>query len=78
MYLIQIDHIIYERKGGGLFTLPDAMREVYGVGGARILREDGTVAVLSAGSAYAVEHLPTWRTVTRRKARPYGRKGGRR
>lgn len=68
MYLIAIDHVIYERKGGGTFTLPDALRELRGVAGARILRLDGTVAVRRAGSDYAVEHS-SGRTVIRRKVR---------
>jgi hypothetical protein len=65
MYLIQIDHVVYERRGGGSFTLPEAMREVYGVGNARVLREDGTEVIRAAGSSYAVTHVPSGRTVLR-------------
>lgn len=66
MYLIQIDHIVYEQRGGGLFTLPDAMRAVYGTGNAKVLREDGTVAVTAAGSSVTVQHAPTGRMINRR------------
>lgn len=69
MYRIQVDHRIYERRGGGTFTLPEAMRELYGCGNARVLRADGTVAVANAGAAYAVVHAPTGRTVVRRRVR---------
>lgn len=69
MYLIQLGPITYERAGGGMFTLPDAMREVYGVGYARVLREDGTVVVTDAGSTAAVRHAPSGRIVHRRKTR---------
>ena len=65
MYLIQIDHIVYERRDGGAFTLPEAMREVYGVNNARVLREDGTEVIRHAGSSYAVTHVPSARTVRR-------------
>jgi hypothetical protein len=65
MYLIKIDHLIYVRRGGGLFTLPEAMREVYGVRGAQVLRADGTVAVRDAGSSVEVTHAPTGRVVRR-------------
>jgi hypothetical protein len=67
VYLIQIDHVIYEPRGGGSFTLSDALRELHGCGHARILRIDGTVAVDSAGSDYAVRHAPTGRLVKRRR-----------
>ena len=65
MYLIQLGPVTYARP----YTLPDALAELYGVGDARILRTDGTVVVRSAGSAYAVDHVPSGRTVRRRKAR---------
>jgi len=66
MYLITIDHIVYEKHGGGLFTLPEAMRELHGTGNARILRADGTVVVKRAGNDYAVQHVPSGREVRRR------------
>lgn len=66
MYMIRIDHIVYVQRNGQLFTLPEAMRQVYGVGNAAVLREDGTVVVNRAGSSYAVEHVPTGRTIVRR------------
>ena len=65
MYLIQIDHIVYRRRDGGAFTLPEAMNQVYGVGNARVLREDGTEVIRQAGSSYAVQHVPSGRTVLR-------------
>lgn len=69
MYLIQIDHIVYENLGGGTFTLVEALGEVYGVRNARILREDGTVAVERAGSASVVVHAPTRMEILRRPVR---------
>jgi ferric-dicitrate binding protein FerR (iron transport regulator) len=63
MYLIQLGHIVYQHKDGSPFTLPEAMREVYGVGQARILRLDGTPAVLNAGSSSEVMHAPSGRRV---------------
>lgn len=38
MYLIQIDHLIYEKRDGSGFTLGEAWRELVGVGNCRILR----------------------------------------
>jgi hypothetical protein len=61
MYLIKLGPVTYERKGGGGFTLPEAMSEVYGVGQASILRLDGTVVVRNAGSSVEVQHAPTGR-----------------
>lgn len=70
MYLIQVDHVVYEPVGGGTFTLPQALTEVHGVANARILRVDGTPVVESAGSDVAqVQHAPTGRTVSVRRAR---------
>jgi hypothetical protein len=69
MYLVQVDHVVYERKGGGTFTLPEAMREVRGVGYARVLRADLTVVVSDAGSTAAVLHVPSGRVVHRRAVR---------
>lgn len=66
MYAIEIDGIEYLRCDGEGFTLTAAMREVYGVAHARVLRADGTAVVASAGSASQVVHLPTGRTVQRR------------
>lgn len=59
MYLISFrGGPVYERKGGGGFTLPEAIREVYGVWGAVIFREsDMSVAVARAGSASSVLHV---------------------
>lgn len=65
MYLIAFDHIVYEPRGGGSWTLPQAMREVYGVGHARVLRMDGTTVVRDAGNATAVQHVPSGRRVRR-------------
>lgn len=70
MYLIQLGPVVYERRGGGGFTLPEALREVYGVGWATILRQDGTVAVADAGSATTLRHVSragVRRTVSRRR-----------
>lgn len=69
MYLIRVDHITYERRGGGTFTLVEAMRELLGVRNAQVLREDGTLAVDRAGSTTQVVHAPTGRIVTRRLTR---------
>jgi hypothetical protein len=68
MYLIQLGPKVYERRGGGGFTLVEALTELRGTGGARILRLDGSVAVERAGSDFAVEHS-SGRTVIRRKVR---------
>lgn len=71
-YLIHLDGITYERKGGGTFTLTEALSQVLGVRNARILREDGTVAVDNAGSSYSVTHVTPEghrRTVRRRLTR---------
>lgn len=65
MYMFRIDHRIYTRP----LTLADALAEVLGVGNAAVLRADGTEVISNAGSAYAVTHTPTGRTVTRRRAR---------
>lgn len=67
MYLIQIDGIVYEKKGGIPFTFVEALEELYGVRGARVLRLDGTVVVDRAGSTSEVVHLPTGRRIARRK-----------
>lgn len=69
MYLIRIDHITYSQRGGQPFTLPGAMRAVYGTGNAAVLREDGTVIVSQAGSSNTVTHVPTGRRIHRRQAR---------
>lgn len=69
MYLIQLGPVTYEPKGGGSWSLPEALREVYGVGNARILRTDGTVAVSSAGSSTVLIHQPSGRRVYRRSRR---------
>lgn len=68
MYLIQVDHLVYRREDGGMFTLPEALREVYGCGNAQVLRADRSIAVAYAGHAYAVMHCPTGRMIRRRKA----------
>lgn len=65
MYLIQLGPIVYERR----YTLVDAMREVYGVGQARVLRMDFTPVVTNAGSSVEVTYAPTGRRVPRRIAR---------
>lgn len=74
MYLISFTGgPVYERKGGGGFTLVEALREVHGVFGAVILREsDMSVAVARAGSDTAVVHVSRdlrRREVRRRKVR---------
>jgi hypothetical protein len=53
-FFIKLGPVTYERKGGGGWTLPEALAQVHGVGHARILRADGTVAVDDAGSDCAV------------------------
>lgn len=71
MYLIKLwPGVIYEHRDGRGFTLVEAMREVYGIGDASIVREDGTPVVLRAGSASEITHAPTGRTI-RRTVRPY-------
>lgn len=67
MYLIRIDHLIYEHRDGTPFTLPEALTEIRGTGNAAILRLDGTVAVANAGSDTAVTHAPTGRIVRRHR-----------
>lgn len=69
MYLIKLGPVTYERRGGGGFTLPEAMRELRGVGHASVLRLDGTTVVRNAGSDWQVEHVPSGRTVRCRMAR---------
>jgi hypothetical protein len=69
MYLIKLGPVTYERRGGGGFTLPEAMREVYGVGYASVLREDGTTVVSDAGSSVAVKYAPRDRVVWRQSTR---------
>jgi hypothetical protein len=69
VYLIKLGPVTYEKRGGDTFTLPEAMSEVHGTGQAQILRTDGTVVVNGAGSDYAVQHVPSGRTVRRRRAR---------
>lgn len=77
MYLIRIDHRIYERHAGTgePFTLVSAMRELYGTGsvygaaGVAVLRADGTPVVTDAGNAGAVTYAPTGRRIPRRRAR---------
>lgn len=65
MYLVQLGPIVYAEP----HTLVQAMRTVYGVGHARVLRADLTPVVLAAGSASAVVHAPTGRELHRRKTR---------
>ncbi len=73
MYLIEIDGFEYRPRGGEGFTLTEAMRELYGVAHARVLRIDGTPVVAQAGSASQIVYLPTGRTVRRRdRWRPDG------
>lgn len=58
MYLLELGPIIYEPKGGGTFTLPQALDEVRGVRGARILRADDlTIAVFDAGDIAQMTHV---------------------
>jgi len=72
MYLISLDGRLYERKGGGTFTLIEAMQEAYGCAGITIYRDDAalTPVVRNAGSATEVEYAPTERRI-RRRARRY-------
>lgn len=71
MYLIAIGPNTYEpRDGRPGFTLVEALREVCGTGGARVLRLDGTVVVRDAGSTVAPwTHAPTGRTIRHRPTR---------
>jgi hypothetical protein len=72
MYLIRLwPGVIYEHREGRSFTLVEALREVYGVRDASILRADGRPVVLAAGSASEVTHAPTGRTIRRRAARAH-------
>lgn len=58
MYLLELGSVIYEPKGGGTFTLPQALDELRGVHGARILRADDlSVAVLDASDVARVTHV---------------------
>jgi hypothetical protein len=66
VYLIQIDHRVFEKKGGGGFTLVEALDELYGTFNCRVLRLDGTPAVEKAGSSISLIHAPTGRRVVRR------------
>lgn len=64
MYEFEFGPIRYNcHKDGRPITLVDAIRAVYGVGQARILRSDGTVIVNNAGSSVQVTHLPSGRMV---------------
>ena len=71
MYLLEVGPVIYEPKGGGTFTLTQALHELRGVLGARILRVgDLSVAVLDAGDIAHVTHVRRdgrHTTVTRQK-----------
>ncbi|OLT09688.1 hypothetical protein BJF78_30145 [Pseudonocardia sp. CNS-139] len=58
--------MIYQHRDGRAFTLVEALRAVYGVGDASIIREDGTPVVLRAGNASAITYGPTGRTIRRR------------
>ncbi len=70
MYLIRLDGTTYERKGGGTFTLVEAMQELHGCRGASVLREDGTLVVRNAGStASPWEHVPSGRQIRHRLTR---------
>jgi hypothetical protein len=69
VYLIAVDNVIYEWKGGRPFTLVEAMRELYGCRNAHVIRLDGTLVVLHAGNASGVTHVPSGRTIRRRKVR---------
>lgn len=74
-YAFSMGPMIYEGPGkdGAPLTLVRAMREVYGVAEARILRllPDGTyrTIVRNAGSSVRFEHEPSGRIVRRRKVR---------
>ena len=59
--------IIFEPKGGGTFTLVQAMREVYGMRGVRIVRADAalTPVVESPGSDMQFTHVPSGRVIRR-------------
>lgn len=57
MFLVQVDHIVYERKGGGGFGFGSAMSEVRGVGNAQVLTMDGQSVVERAGSVVAPQYV---------------------
>lgn len=66
MYAIKMGPMTYSGyRDGSPFTLVGAMREVYGVGQAKILRSDGTVVVDNAGSSGYVTHVPSGRRLYR-------------
>lgn len=45
MYLIQLGPVTYAKRGGELFTLAEAWREIDGCGAARIVTESGRVVL---------------------------------
>ena len=45
-YLVQVDHAIYEPKGGGSFTLGDAWRAIQHVGNAAVRRDDAELTLV--------------------------------
>ena len=70
MYAVEIDGIEYHRRDSADFSLTDAMRELYGVANARIVRVvDGSVVVDNAGSSSEFVHVPSGTTVRRRDRR---------
>lgn len=81
MYRVQVDGIVYGRKGGGTLSLVEAVGVVRGCAGARVLRADGTVVLTQAGSTelpwvYAptgrqIRHRLTWRARRRWQDDPH-------
>ena len=45
MYLIQLGPVTYAKRGGQLFTLGEAWREIDGCGAARIVTESGRIVL---------------------------------
>lgn len=48
-YLIRLDHVLYEPKGGGTFSLGAAWRDLIGVGVCAIVRAVDGVEVMRRG-----------------------------
>lgn len=74
MYLLSVDHRLYERRDGRTFGLAEALAEVRGTRNARIWRTapDGSLVLVvdNAGSDCGpLLHAPTGRTINRRAAR---------
>lgn len=57
MYLVQIDHVTYCKRGGQPFTLVEAWQELDGVGNSRIVTESGRVVLSPAGGHWSRREL---------------------